>query len=481
MSDDYSQGKSTFSDILIPLSMAIIFPVVLWLLLRIPVLWASLYASYYSFGVYEHLPWLMSQSELREIINARAAIPKMRPGDYGIVTLFKLFAQHGYIWRWVVCPLMMWWGWSTYRGVARFRYRSEIRNVYDLIEIQAQHFPASAIIRGKNLLSQHPYIGPWATYAMPLDFALDHGFLWASKTPVDSDSKLDRQKMVLLPPFSPDLKLKPFRVKRRQLPSFQNVLFDIQRADKVFSEQCGGHWTGYEALPPLIKALYAIFVTQAAGERLEAWKMVEQIAFSFREATYDRSGQIITPHSANTDGVDNLLQKYASKRPVIEVIERHAHTINVLVETLALARKKGRLVHANLLWLKPVNRTLWYAVCGQGGQCPYFEANGPWAHAQVERKIGKKIPIPQVLGAIEGMRDQLSREHWIDPEEYSEEFARKQVTEANAKLDKARQEQEKKQGSKAGANNTLAGLFEQAPAKKPAVAATAQTKSSDEP
>lgn len=104
--------------------------------------------------------------------------------------------------------------------------------------------------------------------------------------------------------------------------------------------------------------------------------MVEQIAFSFREATYDRSGQIITPHSANTDGVDNLLQKYASKRPVIEVIERHAHTINVLVETLALARKKGRLVHANLLWLKPVNRTLWYAVCGQGGNVHILKRTG---------------------------------------------------------------------------------------------------------
>ena len=481
MSDDYSQGKSTFSDILIPLALATIFPVVLWLILRVPIIWTSLYASYYSFGVYEHLHWLMSQSELREIIHARAAIPKMRASDYGIMTLFQLFAQHGYIWRWIMCPVMIWWGWSTYKGVARFRYRREIRNVYDLIEIQAKHFPASAIIRGKNLLATHPYIGPWATYSMPLDFALDNGFLWASKTPVDSDSKLDKQKMVKLPPFSPALKLRPFKEKRRQLPSYQNVVFDIQRANEVFSAQCGSHWKGYDALPPLIKALYAIFVTQAAGERIVAWKMIEQLAFSFREATYDKAGNLVTPHSANTDGVDDLLSKYASQRPVLDVIERHAHTINVLVETLALARKKGRITHANLLWLKPVNRTLWYAVCGQGGQCPYFEANGPWAHAQVERLMGKKIPTPQVLGAIEGTRDQLSREHWIDPEEYSEEFARKQVTEANAKLDKARQEQEKKQASKAGVSGGgLGALFEQPVQKKPATG-NQQTKTSEEP
>ncbi|CAM5448434.1 hypothetical protein SSTU70S_04752 [Stutzerimonas stutzeri] len=72
-------------------------------------------------------------------------------------------------------PVLLWWGWRTKKSVVRFRFNREIKDVYDLIDIQAKHFPASAIIRGKNLLATHPYVGPWATYALPLDFTLDNG------------------------------------------------------------------------------------------------------------------------------------------------------------------------------------------------------------------------------------------------------------------------------------------------------------------
>jgi hypothetical protein len=142
----------------------------------------------------------------------------------------------------------------------------------------------------------------------------------------------------------------------------------------------------------------------------------------------------------------------------------HAHQINVLVATLKAARKKGRLMHSNFLWLKPVNRTLWYALCGQGGQSPYWEASGAWAHAEVEVLMGRKITVPMVAGAVEALRQLMSLEHWIHPGEYSEEAQRRQVTEANALIDAERERSKPGNGGRPnllGSNN-----YRQAPKKQ---------------
>ncbi|PZP82650.1 MAG: hypothetical protein DI592_09445 [Stenotrophomonas maltophilia] len=117
------------------------------------------------------------------------------------------------------------------------------------------------------------------------------------------------------------------------------------------------------------------------------------------------------------------------------IIERHAHTINIMTATLKACRGKGRLMHSNFLWLKPTNRTLWYALCGQGGQSAYWEAAGPWAHGEVEELLGKRIVVPMVAGAVEALRELMSKEHWIDPGQFSEAAQQRLVAEANAKLD----------------------------------------------
>jgi len=414
----------------------------LWFLLKTPILFVCFYASYYIFRVYEYLPWLMTDTEFNTLRGAIAAIPAIKPPEHGFKSLIMLAEIHGYILRWFAIPFMLWIGWRTKKGIVRFRYRRHIRNVYDLIEIQAKHFPASAIIRGKNILSMHPYKGPWATYTLPLDFALDNQILWASRERVSDDDKLNKSAMFPIPAFTPDQKLLHFREKREMLPSYRYVIFDYEQANAVFAKQLGELWRGHAKLPPLEKALYAAFCAQACGDQGVAWKMVEQLAFSFKEGKRDANGKLITPHHANIKGTDELLEKYANRPAIVDIQNRHAHIVNVMFSTLALARRKGRLTHANFLWLKPVNRTLWYALCGQGGQVPFYEAAGPWAHLLVEEHAGRKLNRPMVAGAVHALKDTMSREHWIDPCEYSEEHQRKLVAEANELLKAA--------GNKAG-------------------------------
>lgn len=422
------------------------FPVVtamlligLWIGLRVPIMWISFYCSYWMFSVYEHLPWLMTDVQYETLRGAKAAIPGINPTKHGLKSFWMLATIHGYVLRWLVVPLMIYWGWRTKRSVVRFKYRRHIRNVYDLIDIQAKHFPASAIIKGKNLLAKHPYEGPWATYALPLDFALDHKLLWASQERISPNQKVDEERMFPVPPFTLDQKVMNFSQKRELMPHYRYVTLNVERANAVFSAQLGQLWPGHDALPPLIKALYAVFCTQAAGHQGEAWKMVEQLAFSFREGKYDAKGKLITPHYANTKGTDELLAKYADHPKVVKVRSLHAHTINIMFGTLGACRKAGRLTHANFLWLKPVNRTLWYALCGQGGQIPYWEAAGPWAHMLVEERIGRPLVKPMVAAAVYTMYDFMAREHWIDPGVYSEENQRRMVEEANEMLNQERE------------------------------------------
>jgi intracellular multiplication protein IcmP len=461
------KGPSSLVNAAMILILTVLLTTGFWWLAKPAIMWISFYCSYFMFGAYQHLSWLVTDSELQAIATAHHHIPRMKPKNYGIVSLFQLFELHGYIWRWVVIPALIYWGWKVKKGVVRFKFRREIKDVYDLIEIQSQHFPASAIIKGKDLLKTHPYVGAWATYSLPLDFARDHQLLWISKIQVDPEKPVDEGKMLPIPPFTPAQKLQPFPVKRRLMPHYRYVVYDVMRANALFTKQLGGYWKGADALPPLEKALYAVFVTQGNGKQEEAWAFVKQLAFSFREGKYDAQGKLITPHTANTKGMDELIAKYGKHPQALAIIERHAHTLNVMSETLAWARKKGRLMHANFLWLKPVNRTLWYTLCGQGGQCPYWEAAGPWAHAQVERIIGKRLETPMVLGAIEEMRRTMAMEHWIEPGEYSEEHQQKLVTDANAKLDAERERRENEKAARAANKAGGSAFAVTVPARQP--------------
>lgn len=417
----------------------------LWWLLRPHVMWFSFYTSYYVFKhVYVHLSILMTDREYALVLNSIKNIPRLSPSHYGIEALYKLFEVHGFVMRWPVSIGMIYLGWAVKKSVVRFKYRREIKNVYDLIDIQAEHFPASKIIQGKNLLRMHLYEGPWRTYAIPVDFALDHLLLWTHKgtntSILDPMSPVNEKEMIPIPPFTKDQKLQEFSWKRKALPHYRYTALNLARANKVFADQLGPIWKGAEHLPPMERGLYAAFCAQAAGEAADAMKLINQMAFSWVEAKYDDKWNPVTPHHLDTTGMDELIAKYESHPDIQRVIQTHAHVYNVLYGVLDLARSNGRLFHSNFGWLRPVNTILFFHLCSHGGQCSYWENAGIWAHYQIEEQQGKRLIKPRVFGAVYDFYNILSKEHWIDPGEYSEDSQRREVEEANKLLREAAQE-----------------------------------------
>ncbi len=47
---------------------------------------------------------------------------------------------------------------------------------------------------------------------------------------------------------------------------------------------------------------------------------------------------------------------------------------------LIYAKRKGVLASSQFIWLRPYDRTLWYALNQIGGKATWAEAAGPWAH-----------------------------------------------------------------------------------------------------
>ncbi len=54
------------------------------------------------------------------------------------------------------------------------------------------------------------------------------------------------------------------------------------------------------------------------------------------------------------------MNKYKNSRPVTRVLRAHAYVLTVMASMLLLARKEGVMATADFLWLKTIDRTLWY-------------------------------------------------------------------------------------------------------------------------
>jgi intracellular multiplication protein IcmP len=94
------------------------------------------------------------------------------------------------------------------------------------------------------------------------------------------------------------------------------------------------------------------------------------------------------------------------------VCERHAYVETALASALVFARECGGvLASAEFLWLKPVDRGLWYVMNNVGRRAFHPEAAGAMAHWKYE--LARKAPerAPHVDEAVEAMIEFLELQH----------------------------------------------------------------------
>jgi intracellular multiplication protein IcmP len=234
-----------------------------------------------------------------------------------------------------------------------------------LLKYESEVWPYAKLTMGLDLVRKNIHEGPWAVAMQPMVFAKTHKLLREFAAPV-AEGTLARDRGVAVSL----LKSKAFR---------------------LFSLQLGKPWEGIATLEDHVKALFAVFIAKSARDSAKVRHLLRQFAFSSAEGQLDLSG------------VDETIAKYKDYQPVVEIIDRHGYVLTVMASLLQLARSDGVLSTAEFLWLKPVDRRLWFMLNSVGRQTAVVEVAGPFAHWLAEKEIKRKLRIPMVEQAVKAL------------------------------------------------------------------------------
>jgi intracellular multiplication protein IcmP len=175
------------------------------------------------------------------------------------------------------------------------------------------------------------------------------------------------------------------------------------QANKIFALQLGSLWQGVAKLPLHVRALFAVFVARNQNDTQAAMDLLAHISRS--SAT-----------KLDFSGTDELLKKHIDKKRIQKIINSHAYVLTVMASMLEAAREDGVQASADFLWLKPVDRRMWYMLNTVGRQTPFAEVAGPFAHWIAEREIGRRLIVPMVEEATNAL-DKVLKELIYIPDE----------------------------------------------------------------
>src|SRR5262249_39739805 len=147
-----------------------------------------------------------------------------------------------------------------------------------------------------------------------------------------------------------------------------DVVLKRGQANKLFALQLGPVYTGSRNLPPHARALFAVFAARINAASKEAEAVLKELNNAAQSKSFKLSS------------VDRLLAKHEKTKLVQEIEKSHAYVTTVMASMLEGAREDGVQASADFLWLKPLDRRLWYILNTVGRQTPFIEVAGIFAH-----------------------------------------------------------------------------------------------------
>lgn len=72
------------------------------------------------------------------------------------------------------------------------------------------------------------------------------------------------------------------------------------------------------------------------------------------------------------------------------------------------AREDGVLPSCDFLWVKPLDRRLWYVINNVGRQTPAVEVGGIFSHWNTETALKRPLSVPLVIDAVNALEVALS-------------------------------------------------------------------------
>ena len=322
------------------------------------------YFRYYevSFFIYVLSEWNnlapllhVSPVSLTELNTLKAYIAGSDPTKVSFNSFMILNKVIGGWTRWISTPLLIGLAALAYFKFANRKF-THIYTMKSLSEAEKNNWPEIMPVLSIDLVKQDIEEGPWAMAKTPLNFCKENNLI--SPTVVDQRNvwKLDRGT-----------------------------------AHRLLTIQIGPLWTSVFDLPIHMKALVVIFIARAERERDIARKFLGQIARSAGGGKLDFSG------------VEEQLKKFSNSKILRWLPPRHAYVYTMMASLLDISRSDGVLATAEFLWLKPVDRRLWYVLNTVGRQTAVVEVAGAHAHWLTEKKLGRALRTPMVDEAVNAL------------------------------------------------------------------------------
>ena len=305
-----------------------------------------------------------------------------------------------YTGKWVRWPLALLLVLIGAVAVYMGRTRGLVRrlNMESLLQHNAESFAClrPVVGRGKYLLSPESYdSGLWRIARSPVQFALENGLL------VDEHGT----------PFTPEQALRN-GLASVDLPAYGNSRLDGAKALVVLQKQLGPAFTGFEGLSPCRRASASAFIAYAGGDKKECVGILDAVSNSYAE----KGGMAVCSVLESGALSKRLITAWELHQGILleTPLTRHsAFELSWFMALLTRARQKGVLASSQFLWLRPLDRSLWYALNQCGGRTAWAEGFAAWAHYVAEEKAGKALHEPHVAPAVGSLRDSLFDQGWL--------------------------------------------------------------------
>lgn len=312
--------------------------------------------TYNTFAFKLHLPPIFAND-----LNAWQKLINNNQLDIDFKSFSSVLTGVGNYLRYPVCLLLLILAVFVYVKNVTLKFK----NIFDMKRmkiLEQKNWPQITPVVELNLVKADINKGPWAMAMTAMQFGKAHHLL---KEKQGADGRLTVELM-------------------------------RGNAHQTFVMQLGPVLTDLNILPIHIKALLAIFAACANEKRKDADKLLHQIDISAK------GGKL------NFAGAQELLTKHYNTKVVTKTLQKHAYVYTALASMLELARSDGVLASSEFLWLKPVDRRLWYMLNTVGRQTAVSEIAGAYAHWIAEKKWGGPLRTPMVDEAVKAFEDALS-------------------------------------------------------------------------
>ena len=156
-------------------------------------------------------------------------------------------------------------------------------------------------------------------------------------------------------------------------------------------------------------------------EELGHWRWQAKFPYLIRERKFKPGYQICTHLNFTEQELANLWEN----RAVVQAIRPHNKYEPLLMLALyGFARRKGVLNTAEFIWLKVVNRKVFYLCNNWGRRTLWVEVAGAMAHFNAETAISLRLPAFQgqdlsyeqklVEEAVIALKEILTEQGWIN-------------------------------------------------------------------